>query len=58
MGFRKWISGLFDQKKDAQERMLILLTVVSMTALFVIMIVGIIIGESTPSHQFPPSHAP
>ena len=46
MGLKKWISGLFDQKKDAQERMLILLTLVAMSALFIIMIVGIIIGES------------
>ena len=44
--FKEWVSGLFDQKKDAQERMLILLTLVAMTALFVIMIVGILIGES------------
>ncbi|SNU06984.1 EDD domain protein, DegV family [Lachnospiraceae bacterium] len=47
MRFKKWISGLFDQNKDAQERMLILLTLVAMSALFVIMIVGIVIGEST-----------
>jgi DegV family protein with EDD domain len=46
MRFKEWLSGLFDQKKDAQERMLILLTLVAMSALFIIMIVGAIIGES------------
>ena len=45
--FKRWVSGLFNQNKDAQERMMILLTLVALTALFVIMIVGIIIGEST-----------
>ncbi len=44
--FKRWVSGLFDQKKDAQERMLILLTLVAMSALFIILIVGIVIGES------------
>ena len=46
MRFKKWLFGLLDQKKDAQERMLILLTLVAMTALFIITIVGVIIGES------------
>ncbi len=46
MRFKKWVSGLFDQNKDAQERMLILLTMVAMSALFIILVVGIIIGES------------
>ena len=46
MRFKKWVSGIFDQKKDAQERMMILLTLVAMAALFVITIVGIVIGES------------
>ena len=46
MRLKNWISGIFDQKKDAHERMLILLTVVAMAALFVITIVGFLIGES------------
>ena len=46
MRLKNWFMGLFDQKKDAQERMLILLTVVAMSALFVIMVVGAFIGES------------
>ena len=46
MRLKNWISGIFDQKKDAQERMLILLTVVALAALFVITVVGFIIGES------------
>lgn len=46
MRFKKWVSGLMDQNKTAQERMLILLTIVAMAALFFIMVVGIIIGES------------
>ena len=46
MRFKKWISGLFDQNKDAQERMLILLTIVALSALFIIMIVGVFLGES------------
>ena len=46
MRFKKWVSGLLDQNKDPQERMLILLTLVAMSALFIITLVGIGIGES------------
>ncbi|MBP5282757.1 MAG: DegV family EDD domain-containing protein [Lachnospiraceae bacterium] len=46
MRLKNWFMGLFDQKKDAQERMLILFVVVSMSALFVITVVGALIGES------------
>ena len=46
MRFKKWISGLFDQNKDAHERILILLTIVAMSALFIITVVGAVIGES------------